>query len=107
MPFPVPAIDKEASLTGDLNNNGLYDPGDTVTWTITITNTDSSTLSNINVSDDQLEFSTYVAGSTAIDGSAIADDGSGSTVFPLDEGGIALADLAGKREHDNHFRCHT
>ncbi len=51
----VPAIALNKTWTfdagGDLNNNGLVDPGDTVLFSFAVTNTGTSTLNNVTVSD--------------------------------------------------------
>ncbi len=51
----VPAISLNKSWTfdagGDFNNNGLVDPGDKILFSYLVTNTGTSTLSNVSVSD--------------------------------------------------------
>jgi len=90
--FPLPDVTKTASLANDLNGNRMADPGDTVTWTITITNRDIRAIGGITVIDTVPTNTSYVAGSTYVDG--ILQTDSGTTLIPLDEGGLAMSDIA-------------
>ncbi|MBM7824988.1 putative repeat protein (TIGR01451 family) [Arcanobacterium pluranimalium] len=45
---------KTAKLTGDVNSNGAGDPGDTVTYTFTVTNTGDVTISSPVIADQNL-----------------------------------------------------
>ena len=94
LPFPVPTITKQPTLTGDLNGNGLFDPGDTITWVITVQNNDTSHLTSIIAVDNVPANTTYVANSTTLDGLPVADDTVGATITPLDEGGLSIPDIA-------------
>jgi uncharacterized repeat protein (TIGR01451 family) len=83
---------KDATLLDDVNGNGLYDEGDTIRYSVVVSNTGASAIpaSTITVSDTLPGGVTYVANSTKL----IAPNGSESsvadgtvTLFPLDEGG--------------------
>ena len=89
LPFPLPTVTKSVAITTDVNNNNAGDPGDTLTWTITVTNNELFSLGSPVVYDTVPVNTTYVAGSTWVNGVNVADDGSG-TPIPLDEGGYAL-----------------
>ena len=90
LPFPLPTVNKTVAITDDLNSNLAGDPGDTLTWTITVTNNELFSLGSPVVLDTVPANTTYVAGSTFVDGVLLADDLSGSTLLRLDEGGFAL-----------------
>lgn len=78
---------------GDLNSDGNVNPGDTLEYTIHSVDAGALALTNINVVDTLPSTLTYVPGSTTLDGVPVADDSVGSTVFPLDEGGITIPTL--------------
>ena len=89
LPFPLPTVTKDVAITTDLNNNNAGDPGDTLTWTITVTNNELFSLGSPVVYDTVPANTTYVAGSTWVNGVNVVDDTVG-TPIPLDEGGYAL-----------------
>ncbi|MEM8930060.1 MAG: SdrD B-like domain-containing protein, partial [Acidobacteriota bacterium] len=85
---------KEASLLNDADGDGALGPGDTMRYTITITNVSEAVVSGATVEDFGLDPNlTYVADTTEIGGLAIPDDTVGATIFPLDEGGQPLATI--------------
>ncbi len=88
---PFPTVTKTSQLFTDVNTNGLINWGDTVRYTITLTNSSALTISNLVVRDTLAGNVTYVTSSTTSNGVAVAD--SGSTAFPLDEGGFSVARL--------------
>ncbi|MBL9143555.1 MAG: carboxypeptidase regulatory-like domain-containing protein [Verrucomicrobiaceae bacterium] len=85
---------KNAALANDVNNNGLFDVGDTVRYTVVVRNAGSLPLaaSTMHVSDVFPSALVYVAGSTlgqlgTNTPTSVPDDGSG-TAFPLDGAGV-------------------
>ena len=93
LPFPLPRIDKTGALTTDVNGNGLADPGDVLTWTLTLSNLDINPLTNPTVFDVVPANTTYVPNSTFLDGVPVADDTVGATLNPIDETGILVPDV--------------
>ena len=94
LPFPLPTVNKTVAITNDVNGNFAGDPGDTLTWTITVTNNELFSLGSPVVYDNIPTNTTYVANSSFVDGSPIADDTVGATLNPLDEGGFSLPTIA-------------
>ncbi len=76
-------VTKNGHLTNDVDNDGNYDPGDTVLWTIRAINTGYVALTNAVVKDTLPAGVTYVAGSSKLGGIPLADDGTG-TPYPFD-----------------------
>jgi uncharacterized repeat protein (TIGR01451 family) len=85
-PLPAVVADKTSGLAVDVNANGLVDPGDTLAFTITVRNAGAVTLFGAVISDTVPVHTTYVTGTTTLDGAPLPDDG--ATLIPLDEGGI-------------------
>lgn len=95
-PFPaVPAV-KEWSLTGDLNTNGVVNPGDEVTFNIFVVNISFAEATDTIVYDTGVSNATYKLGSTYVNGTNILDDvvPPAATPFPIDELGYNLGTLA-------------
>ena len=69
---------------GDLNGNGLVDPGDTLQYTITITNSGATPATSVVLTDAVPANTTYVANSVQMNGAAMADPSAG--VSPLISG---------------------
>ncbi|NNF64775.1 MAG: DUF11 domain-containing protein, partial [Acidimicrobiia bacterium] len=99
-PFPSVSLEKITVLSGDVDGDGLVDPGDELTYQIWGTNNGLVSINGIVVTDVVPANTTYVAGSTALSfyddlanlvsgPTAQSDDGVG-TPTPLDEGGFAL-----------------
>ena len=87
--FPLPVMTKTSSIIapGDPANPKV---GDTVEYTVTLTNKGTVSLINIPVVDTLPSNSAYVLNSTKLNGAAIPDDNTGATKFPLDEAGYFL-----------------
>ena len=83
LPSPVPDVEKNVAITTDVNGNGLADPGDTVTWTISISNLDVNPMINVLAFDDLPANTTYVANSTIVAGVAYPDDIGGRNLVAL------------------------
>ena len=89
LPFPLPLVAKTATLSFDANGNNAADPGDVLTWTITVTNQDSSPMGAPIVFDTVPTNTTYISNSTFINGVLESDNATGTAV-PLDDDGINL-----------------
>ena len=88
VPLLLVAMGKIGSLSGDTNGNGALDPGEFITYTVTIRN-DGTAEINPSVFTDTLDPNTsYVPGTTTLDAAPYAD--AGVTPFPFDEGGQDL-----------------
>ncbi len=77
---------KTVQLTagGDVNGNGLVDPGDMLQYTITMTNSAATAATGVVLTDAIPANTTYVDNSTMLNGAAVADPGVG--VSPLVNG---------------------
>jgi large repetitive protein len=75
---------KTVQLAGDVNGNGLIDPGDTLQYTITLTNSGATQATGVVLTDPVPANTSYVANSLQINGAALADPGPG--VAPLTNG---------------------
>jgi large repetitive protein len=75
---------KSVQLNRDVNGNGLVDPGDTLLYTITATNSGGTQATGVVLSDAVPANTTYVANSVQMNGAAVADPASG--VSPLANG---------------------
>ncbi|WP_040549672.1 carboxypeptidase regulatory-like domain-containing protein [Pedosphaera parvula] len=87
----LPAVTKRSQLVTDLNNDGRIGWGDTVEYTIALTNSSAIIITNPVVSDTLPANVTYVTGTSTTNGVAIGD--SGVTPFPLDESGFQLQNI--------------
>lgn len=90
VPFPQPAVIKTAKLAVDVNANGLIDVGDTLEYTIRVSNEGVVDLDNTIVLDALPTSVTYVTGSTFVNGLAADDNSLPATRFPVDEAGYLL-----------------
>ncbi len=90
---PTQTLSKSAVQGTDLNDNGLYDIGDTIQYTLTIKNKTAVAMpqSTMATQDDLPEYVTYIENSTTVNGQAIAD--AGTTPFPLDEDGYRYGEI--------------
>jgi uncharacterized repeat protein (TIGR01451 family) len=100
LPATAMIVQKDWTLTGDDDNDGMPDPGDDVQWSVEINDAGSTALTNTIANDPLPSGVTYVPGSTTI------DTGSGpvpvpdhavppfATPFPLDEGGYDAGTIA-------------
>lgn len=88
LPFNTLELDKTSALFNDLGATGLS-IGDIIEYTIPVTNVGNGAISDLLVEDVLPAQLSYIAGTTRLDGVAIAD--SGSTPFPLDEAGYTIA----------------
>lgn len=93
-PFPFPQLIKTAQEVAD--GDGVYEPGDTVEYTISVTNLGAVPLADLILSDELPSTVSYVEDTLEVGGVAQADDPTG-TAFPLDGDGIILP-IIGVRE---------
>ncbi|HSG58583.1 MAG TPA: SdrD B-like domain-containing protein [Woeseiaceae bacterium] len=85
--FPLLFAPKSAELLVDVNANGSIDPGDTLRYTITIYNNGTEPATLAELADEVPNDTTYVAGSTTLNGIAVADVGGDSPLI----GGIPVS----------------
>ncbi len=97
-----PVTSLETELVQDLNANGLLDPGDTLGYTIVAANSGSTPLANVVISATVPANTTYVADSTTLNGIPVLD--AGSTLFPLDEGSLAIGSVPANNSSRVSFR---
>ena len=90
LPFPIASVEKTSAHVVDDNSNGLIDWGDTIEYTITVNNDGVIVLGGVVAFDPLPTGSTYVPGSTTLNGAPVADEISPATPYPLDEGGLAM-----------------
>lgn len=92
-PIPFASASKQVELTdaGDLNGDGALNPGETLTYSVLVINNTFQDAVGLTIDDTPDTAFMYIAGSTAIDGIPFAD--SGTTPFPLDEGGLAISNV--------------
>lgn len=91
----VPRVDamKTVELVSDLNSNGNVDSFDTLRYTITITNVGSVPATGVTFTDAVPNYTTYVSGSTRLNGATVADPSGGGS--PLTAGiDVSSSDLA-------------
>ncbi len=93
MPSTALVIDKSAVLQVDADGDGFIGPGDTLQFTVDVLDAAALALTNTRVLDVLPPELEYVAGSTQLDGVAIADDTTG-TPFPLDGIGYTVPLIA-------------
>ncbi|ABQ27251.1 conserved repeat domain protein [Geotalea uraniireducens Rf4] len=75
---------KTVQLAGDVNGNGLVDPGDTLQYTINVINSGATPATGVVLTDAIPANTTYVANSVQMNGAAVADPGTG--ISPLTNG---------------------
>jgi len=88
-PLPEVVISKQADLAIDLNSNGQADPGDTLQYTLTVRNNGAVTAFNVAITDPIPVHTTYVAGSTRMNSTPVADNPS----FPLLGSGLLISSI--------------
>ncbi len=94
-PFPFPQMTKTAAEVAGMDGDGIFEPGDTIEYTIKIKNLGAVSLPDLLLLDELPTDVTYVSSSTTLQNSeagavvAIADDPIGSP-FPLDGDGMEL-----------------
>jgi uncharacterized repeat protein (TIGR01451 family) len=84
LPFPTISLSKSSALTGDVDGDGLIDPGDLVTFTISMQNLGIVDVGSVLTTDETPLYSSYVVGSTTLDAVPQADDIAPFSPSPLD-----------------------
>ncbi|WP_226663178.1 DUF11 domain-containing protein [Microbulbifer aggregans] len=84
---PLLRVQKTVALTVDNLTAGIVDPEDVLRYTITVTNMGGKDASEVRFVDLVPEHTTYVAGSTTLNGEAVADNGGESPLIA----GIAIS----------------
>ncbi len=93
LPVTSLVVTKGAALVVDVNSDGRVNPGDTLEYSVTAVDAGALQLTNVVVYDDLPATLEYVPGSTTVNGTPIADDLTGSTIFPVDEDGVTGSTL--------------
>jgi uncharacterized repeat protein (TIGR01451 family) len=91
LPFPVPQLKKRWELLQDNGAPGLS-VGDVLRYFITVDNRGLLPLGNLNILDPLATGLSYMAGTTTLNGSPLADSPSG-TPFPLDAPGYTIPSI--------------
>ncbi len=99
IPTTVMVVEKTARVATDVDGDGGFGPGDTMTYEIAIADAGSLAFTDVEAEDILPAGLAYVEDSTRlVSGSTttpFADDGPpAATPFPLDEGGVSLPDVA-------------
>lgn len=80
---------RNVTQSGSFATSGVTaQTGDVLEYRLTAATNSGSTLTSAAITDEIPTYSTYVNGSTTLNGNPVAD--AGGTPFPLDEGGIAI-----------------
>ncbi len=90
-PFPLFSAGKNATLYADNDSDGFISPGDELEYTIVINNISRTTVPDVILQDNLPAETTYVPDSTYNGATQIPD--AGSTLFPLDEGGVNVGTI--------------
>jgi uncharacterized repeat protein (TIGR01451 family) len=90
--YPLIFAPKAAQLVGDVNLNGIIDPGDVLRYTITVYNNGAVPATAVELNDDVPADVTYVPDTTTLNGLPVYQPDGG--VFPLIDGiPVSSADL--------------
>ncbi len=98
LPFPSINMAKTSVVSNDVDLDGEADPGDTITYSITMENNGIIDVGAVLVFDETPSYTSYVADSTTLDGVPVADDVAPFTPNPLDsdspDGGLDIDTIA-------------
>ncbi len=87
---PNVAATKADALTNDVNSNGLVDGGDTLTYTVTLTNSGTADATNVQFTDTPDANTVLVIGSvTTTAGTVVSGNNGGDTSVTVDVGTLA------------------
>ena len=101
IPTTTMLVNKTGALGNDLDGDGAFGPGDTITYEVAIADAGSLAFTGVELADELPDGLRYVEGSTTFDDgdgnvTPIADDvvPPAATPFPLDEAGTELPNIA-------------
>ena len=84
--LPLLVTKKTVAISYDPNGNNAVDPGDKLTYTITVANSGAVPATGATLTDAIPNLTTYDPGTTTLNGSAVADSGGVSAL----QGGMAI-----------------
>ncbi|HSG79669.1 MAG TPA: SdrD B-like domain-containing protein [Acidimicrobiia bacterium] len=84
LPYPAITLVKSSTVSNDVDADGRADPGDTLTYSISMTNDGIVDIGDVSVLDAAPANTTYVTGSATLDALAVADDASPYSPIPSD-----------------------
>ncbi len=84
---------KTVTLLTDNGTTGIVDPGDTLTYTITVSNSGAKDASGVVLTDSVPTYTTYVSGDFTVDGTSEVDSG----YLPLIDGFVLTSAGAGSQ----------
>ena len=92
----MPPLVSDLEVIKSATSNDVVQPGAVVRWTIEITNTGATTFDDVVLGDDLPDLTSYLRGTTQVDGETIDDDGTlpladGVQVGPLAPGESVVA----------------
>lgn len=87
VPLPSLAMQKSLDMVDDTDSTNTLTWGDVIRFNLVAYNNSFTALTNGVIADDLPPSVTYIEGSSLVDGVTIADDTTGATRFPFDEGG--------------------
>jgi uncharacterized repeat protein (TIGR01451 family) len=99
VPTTTMLVNKSSALAIDSNGDGRIGPGDTIEYTVMISNAGGVAFTNVLVDDALSSDLDYVTGSTVLDDGVtitpIADDITppALTAFPMDEAGLSIPNI--------------
>lgn len=87
---PVLSTTKRATLTGDVNGDGVADPGDTITYVLRVTNIGNRTASGVSLNDPIDPNLVLESGSLQASQGTITAGATGGTTVAVDVGSLAV-----------------
>lgn len=96
--LPLLDVQKTVMLANDVNGNNAPDPDDTLLYTFVITNSSGNPATDVVLTDQIPANTTYVAGSTTLNGAPVADAGGASALangLPIHSSGEPAGSMAG------------
>jgi uncharacterized repeat protein (TIGR01451 family) len=96
--LPLLDVQKTVVLANDVNGNNAPDPDDTLLYTFVVTNSSGNPATDVVLTDQIPANTTYVAGSTTLNGAPVADAGGASALvngLPINSSGEPAGSIAG------------
>lgn len=96
--LPLLDVQKTVVLANDVNGNNAPDPDDTLLYTFVVTNSSGNPATDVVLTDQIPANTTYVAGSTTLNGAPVADAGGASALangLPINSSGEPAGSMAG------------